>query len=562
MNCLKPLVMMQLKDKIDFSFARTKKTLIRKIIFTILRFAVVLLATWVVSMLLDLFVFDASDFPNVLTLVLTFLFAASLLTCTIGLVKSLYYADDNKVLITLPADNGLIFLSKIIVYYLYELIRELMLILPIILGVGIYMAGKVSLWFIPWTVLSMLFVPALPVLIGALLSIPSLFIARFIGKFPVIKVSLFVIAVAAFVALVVWGISLIPQDIDLINQGPIVISESRAFLLRFSNNVAPVAWLVKMFIGIRQPDATYSFFNGKTLLVFGILIASILVLLALVYFVGKPLFFKMMSKSFEFQKNANAKPKENKPKSKWLAFLQKEFKLCIANAEVSMTFLAVYIAVPLLIYLMNSFYAAMNTSLQGNVMSWAFNILIMLLPMLASNSVIATLYSKEGRAGYMKKTEPVNILQPLTAKIFFFALMSIPSVIATTVVFAKFYGASFAWYDCVMLAVMLLGFQYGHILFSALQDILNPQNEQYATIGESTQNPNEGKSLLLAFIISILVALFAFLIFGDYSYDWYNTWGITNVTASVLRLMLIALTFCVTMIILYIKNVKAYYYER
>ncbi len=558
MRCLKPLVLMQLKDKLDFGFARTKKTLIRKIIFTILRFAAVLLGTWVVCTLLDLFVFDASDFPNVLTLVITFLLAASLLTSTIGLVKSLYFADDNRVLITLPAGNGWIFLSKIVVYYLYELIREAMLILPIVLGVEIFMLNRLSFWVIPWTVFSMIFVPAIPVLIGALLSIPSLFIARFINRFPVIKISLFVIGVAGFVALVVWGIGLIPEDIDLINQGAILISETRAFLLRFSKRVPPIAWLVNMFIGLRQPDMTYNLFNGKTIMVFGILVASVAALLTIVYFVEKPLFFKMMSKSFEFQKNANAKAKLNKPKGKWYAFLHKEFKLCVANAEVSMSFLAVYIAVPLLIYLMNSFYSAMNTSLKGNVMAWAFNFLIMLLPMLASNSIIATLYSKEGRAGYLKKTEPVNILQPLSAKIFFFAAMSLPSIIATTVVFSTFYSDSFQWYDCVMLTMMLLGFQYGHILYSALQDILHPQNEQYATVGESAHNPNEGKSLLLAFIISAAVALFAYLIFGDSSFDW----GMRDVTASMLRLMLIALAFCGTMVVLFIRNIKAYYYER
>ena len=35
MNALKTLVLMQLKDKVDFSFMRTKKALISKIILTI-----------------------------------------------------------------------------------------------------------------------------------------------------------------------------------------------------------------------------------------------------------------------------------------------------------------------------------------------------------------------------------------------------------------------------------------------------------------------------------------------------------------------------------------------
>ena len=55
---LKPLVMMQLKDKIDFSFMKNKKKLITKIILSILSFALItgiIFALLFVSKLLKLF---------------------------------------------------------------------------------------------------------------------------------------------------------------------------------------------------------------------------------------------------------------------------------------------------------------------------------------------------------------------------------------------------------------------------------------------------------------------------------------------------------------------------
>ncbi len=550
MNHLKALVLMQLKDKIDFSFTHTKKTLIRKIIFTILRFAVVAALAYIVSMVLELFIFYASDLPNVMTFVLTFLLLATTLTCTIGLVKSLYFAADNRVLITMPVGNAWIFISKIVVYYLYELLRQYMFIFPILLGIGLYMNTIVSPLFIPWMAITMLLVPALPVLIGGILSIPALFIARFVNRVPLLKIILVVAGITAFVWGVVAVIDLIPENIDILNYRPDVKAIIKNFIVDVGKSIPVCGWLVTMFIGVRQPDMTYSLFDWTVPLIFVSMLAIIALLFVVVYFLSKPLFFKMMSKSFEFEKKYTIQRRKNKPHGKVFAFLQKEFKLCILNTEVSMSFLAVYIAVPLLIYLMNSLYAAMNTSLQGDVLSWTFNVLIMLLPMLASNSMISTLYSKEGRAGYMKKTEPVNILFPLISKLFFFLLFSIPSIVGTIVVFGKFYSEIFTWYELVLLALTLLFFQYGHIFFSAMLDVMNPQNEQYATVGESAQNPNENKSTLVAFAISVAVTLFAYLFFNE------------NVFTAVLRLCLIGGVFCFAMIRSFVLNVKAYYYEK
>ncbi len=558
MKHLKALVLMQLKDKIDLGFLRTKKALIRKIIFTVLKFAIVLAATYLIRFILQ-FMVDGSDTPQIMMTVLTFLIGISFLTCTVGLVKSLYFADDNRVLITMPVEGSWIFVSKMIVYYLYELAREYMLIVPIVLGLGIYNFASFGFWFIPWTMLIMVIVPAVPVLVGALLSIPSLYIARFANRFQVAKIVLFLLAVGAFVAAVVWAIGLIPEDIDLLNKdGEALKNGIKTIVYKFEDVALPIAWLVYLFIG-KEVNTKYTLLVPRTFIILAGLIAAIAVLFALVYFISRPLFFKMMSKSFEFEKKAISKEKLNTPRGKWYAFTLKEFKLCVMNIEVSMSFLAVYVIVPLLIYLMNSLYAAMDISFKGNVMAWAFNFLIMLLPMLASNSVIATLFSKEGRAGYMKKTEPVNILMPLVAKLFFFLVLSIPSIIATTTIFGSFYGAEFEWYDLIMLAFMLLFFQYGHIFLSALFDIMNPQNEQYATVGDSVQNPNENKSTLVAFLISGAVALFSFIILDDYTF---NFWMSSMVTSAMLRLFVIAAVFCAVCVSLFVKNVKAYYYEK
>ncbi len=44
-------------------------------------------------------------------------------------------------------------------------------------------------------------------------------------------------------------------------------------------------------------------FTGNLLLIFAILLASMAAILAIVYFIAKPLFLKMTATPFEFEKN-------------------------------------------------------------------------------------------------------------------------------------------------------------------------------------------------------------------------------------------------------------------
>ena len=557
MKHLKALVLMQLKDKLDLGFVKSKKLLIRKIVFTLVKFAAVagvaLLVRWLLGMLMN---FAASETPRLMVVLVTFLLGISCITCTVELVRSLYFADDNRVLITYPVPGNLIFVSKLVVCYFYELAKEYLLVVPVLLGCGLLSIKTLTWVFIPWTLIIMIIVPAVPVLIGALLSIPALFIARFVGRHSVIKVALFAIGVG----LATWGIavliSLLPENINLINQGGELIFKIKNFLLRFERAVLPASWLVYLITGKPGANLVYNVFAGRTFVILAGLIALIAVLFAVAFFLSRPLFFNMMSKSFEFEKGASDKGKPNKTHGKWLTFIIKEFKLCIANEEVFLPFLATYIAVPLLIFLLNKLYAAMDTRLKGQVMTYAFNLLIMLLPMLASNAVIATLFSKEGRAGYIKKTKPVNILMPIFAKLFFFMVLSVPSVIATTVVFGYFVSDMFRWYDLALLSAMLIFLQCAHILFSALLDIMRPQNEQYATVGESARNPNESASTLVAFILSAFFAGFGYMLFSEV------TLSTATVTAAVIKLAAIALVLLAAMYTLFVRCISAFYYDK
>ena len=94
--------------------------------FTVLKLGVVTAIIYLILYLSSYIgLFYNSDFPRVVVIVLTISLVLSLISSTVELMKTLYFSDDNKVLITFPVDGNKIFVSKIIVFYLYELKKSL-----------------------------------------------------------------------------------------------------------------------------------------------------------------------------------------------------------------------------------------------------------------------------------------------------------------------------------------------------------------------------------------------------------------------------------------------------
>ena len=545
MKHLKALVMMQLKDKLDFSFLSTKQKIISKVVFTVLKFAIVAAVAYVVFMLLSMLLFIDGRVPSeLMTFVFGVIFILSVFSCMIGLMQSLYFADDNRVLITFPVDGNVIFLSKLIVYYVFELKRSIFLTIPIFVGFGIF--SKMSALYFIWLFIAFLAISALPVLIGAVLSIPALYVYRFFKKAPLLKIITICLCAVAVVFLAYNLISLIPENINLIEQRGAIVAYIQKGLTWCKDNVFPVNILVSMLVGYLS-GFSYSILHINVLKYFGVLNAVLVALATLVFFISRPLFFKMMSRSFEYEKKLIQDVKPNRKRGIIATFFKTELTSLLRSGLTS-TFIVMYIAVPLLIYLLNKIFAAMDTALEGKYMVYSFNLLIMILPIMASNAVIATLYSRDGRVAYLKKTLPLSPVIPIVIKVVPMLVCSAISLSCSVIVFSFFVDLNAI--QLILLCVCLIAVQFGHVFWSVTMDIMNPQNELYATTGSVDDNPNETFSTISAFVISALLAFLSYLLFPE------------GLTKACVKLALIGLAFAIALIYMFVSKIKVYYYEK
>ena len=119
MKQLIKLTLLQLRDKIDLSWVKSKQDLIRTIVFGIAKFAVVAAIVYAVLYLLTLIgiVEKYQATLPLFTIFLTLVLVMGLGSATYNLMQSLFFADDNKVLITFPVTANTLFFSKIFKIY-------------------------------------------------------------------------------------------------------------------------------------------------------------------------------------------------------------------------------------------------------------------------------------------------------------------------------------------------------------------------------------------------------------------------------------------------------------
>ena len=549
MKALKTLVLMQLKEKLNLKGKRFKgKTILSGIIFTILKFALVVALCFGILFLcrfLHLFSLINIIPANVITVVFLVMLVVSIISATMSLTKSMYYSYDNPVLLTLPCRPTQVYLSKLIVFYIYELIRNMSFMVPLFIAFG--MINGYSLIYYPWMIFCYLFISMIPIALGALLSIPMMWFYNFFRQYKRLQFFTLVAVIAIVTFVVVKAIGLIPTNIDLIGTWGTTFWEIQDFLNKFIVDFEIIYKLIIMIVGVRV-NLTNVLFTTSTIFTFIYMIIALVVLFGVGLLVVKPLFYKMASKPFEYRKE-KVKEKKNKVTNKKVSSLKTEILLNFRQPERLFVNIGLLIAMPVLIFFLNKLFAAMNTRMLGNNMAIAFNVLIILLIALSSNSYAASIFSRDGRSSYLIKVQPSKYQPLLLSKLVFNIVFMVLSFIATF--FVLYYNTGLGFVKSLVLILGCLFIYFAHLFYSAELDIMSPQIELYATIGSNDSNPNETKSTLIAFLGSFLTFAILLLLLIE------NSAIITYI-----KILLIGLTLMIFRLYMLLSKIKLYYMER
>ena len=522
------LTIMQLKEKMDVAYLRSFKKTLFHVIFAILEFAAITAVCYLLFWAAKLFnVFDLAGLipTNVLVVVFTVMLTLSIVFATAGLVNSLYLSRDNLVLLTLPATPTMVFLSKLLVYYVYEFKKNFMFLIPFFCAYGI--SSGLPAYYYPWVLILFVFIAAVPVLLSALLSIPALYVYQFLRKFRVLQYVLFTTVFFGLLFAAYYAISMIPENINIVETWGTTFFKIRHFLTTFERMALPVTWLTALIVGKPQ-GIINNLFGGWTLPILAGLLATLALFVTLGLVISKPLFYKMASKPFEYTKKTKIKEHGNKKASPFLSAVKKEWLVaCRDNTLVSLVGQLV-VLMPLAIALLNSLYQAMNTRFVGLQMTVCFNLIIVLLFMLSANVRLSSVYSRDGFSAYLNKVQPSTYGSLLFSKLTVNLVVGFVGVVLSTVVYAQYGALNIR--QLLLFATTIYFVFVAHAFWSAEMDIMNPQTSQYATFSEQSNNPNENKSTGLAFAMAFAWGLGQLLLAMENSnVVWWKIFGVALV---------------------------------
>ena len=554
-RALVTLVKMQLKEKMDLGYLRSKRQLVFKTTWLFIEFAAITAIIAVIFhfiKLLGLFSL-VHDIPvSVISLAFGVMLLLSLITDTIGLVKSLYFSKDNTVLLTFPATPSLVFLSKLVTYYVYEFRKNFMFTIPMFIAYGLIVRGyglsdPKGLLYYPWLVLMFVLISSIPVLLAALLSIPAMFIYIFLNRVKVLQYLLYSALGGGAILLVWWLIGLLPENINFIETWGDTYWQIQAFLDGYVKTFAPIYEFTELIVG-RTVGLSSVIFHSGTVRTLLMTVALGIGLLLMCLLCSKPLFCRMASTPFEFKKKDSIKWRKNYKLPTAVSAIKKEFVIGVrSNAFIKLGGILVVI-MPMAIYLLNKLYSAMDTRFIGTQMTICFNIVIILLIMLMTNIDIASVYSRDGSSSYLNKVQPTPYATLLFSKLIFPMIIALVGLAFTVNVFAI--EAGLAQSDAILMGVMIYGVYIAHLFSSAESDIMNPQYEQYATFNEQANNPNETGSGVSAILFSAIVFAIAFFLSSR------------NDTGIWLKLAIVAICLAVFKVFTYLSKIKAFYKEK
>lgn len=534
---IKTLTLMQLGEKLDTGVLKKPKKLIVSILYKLL--AIGLLSAFIFVLMYGmkalLHIEVGSSF---FIFVIAILQLLSILFAISGLSTSMYLANDNQLLFSYPARHNEVFISKMLVFLVYELLRNSTYLLPFLIAFGL--STSLNLWvgYWPMMIVMLLVLSLIPVLIGVLISIPVIFIKKWLKDKPVVATLL----ALAFGGLLLYGVISFLSSV----QGSVGFTAMYHIIYEKINNA--IAYVVS--ISLYCKNIAGLFFNFSIWKNILIILAICLGLLTLAFLISRPIYFKMAVGAYEFTNKKKRKSKFiNAEKTPFISYLSKEFKLLFRSSDHLVGNFIFLLFLPIILLLLNKLISSYSMVERGEQMLISFNILLGLAILLSSNTESATAFSKEGDKFYLLKISPVSIKKQALAKVTFNILISCLVMVITSISIA--YATDISGLDMTLILFLFIFVDVAHIFWSIDIDLMNPQFKLHANDEFTKENKNVQKSISIGILLAILFAVGSFLLFTiNYNTGWIKL----LIIAAILMIMRIYLFF--TRISVYFKHIE------
>lgn len=528
---VKYLTLMQIGDKVRGLKTGGTKKLVASVCIKLLLMAIAIAAFYAVFMILQ-GVFSLELTKDLLVTIIFITQFISIISCLSGMMLVLFVSKENTMLLAFPCNYSEIFLSKILVFAIEEFLKSLYFVLPLLIGYGIN--ANVGVWY--WVQLPVVWIALclFPVFIGALLSIPAIYISKFLKSHVFIYAILLSLLIIVGYILVYWLLSQINPPVN-------IAGKYAEFLMAVKDACASINKFALFYNFMGN-----ALFGDLTALYFPLFVLTLIALGVLCFLIAMPFYFKAASGVAENSSTKKHKIKYGSGKNLFLTFFKKELKIHLRSSESMTSIITVALLFPTLSYIFNFIMSLINTSTLGNYMTIAFNIMITLSLLGTHNASSAAAISSEGNEFAILKTAPSDTSMISWAKLTVTALINLISLIVTGIMLV--FSMKVPVLDVVFIVLTILFISIGQIAWGFEFDLKKPKITEYAAKGDAvTDNSNVGKAIAISFIVSTLAGLASMLFLVDsYFFGW-------------MRILIMASVFMLVRLYLLHSNLRAYF---
>lgn len=496
---IKKLIKLQFAEKFTLFKTGNKRSLFYSVLFKLLGFVV---GTIVLYFVLNFFR-DSAGFSlneGVLGSIIFLLCVICFLSTISRVFKNLYDVKDNQFLFTLPVTSNEVFVSKIVITFMQEMITAILLSVTFQTAFSLSAGGMLypvfnttSFSYIFMVLFTTFILPILIVLLATLISIPIVLLIKAIKKHTATVIISLIVILSISLVLFSLVVNLVVGNMSLVGQWFTLSYKVQTALDNFANASLIFSTIANMYKGVGTIVGTF------------IILLIIICLFFITYYTIKPFYFKISVTENIKQKNIMNTKSSKQSKTSFGAITKKNIQMLWQNPSQFFSFFTILIIMPFIILLVDKFFNALYLRDLGYELLFGSNLAMISIFALMGNIYAGTGVSQEGSNYYLLKSGPVSYFKQGLSKVlinfvisfFFIFVSSLISCISTKISFAQ----------SIFIIVCASILSLAHILYSYAYDFAYP----YVTWYDSSQfqkGKNIGKTISRGLIWGILYGAF------------------------------------------------------
>ena len=442
---------------------------------------------------LDMFIeirIDNTPAPDIrLFELLSLIYGAILLMLVLSGISqinnALFASEDMRVIAALPIGANTLYLSKIILIYLAQLVVACFTVLPVNLTVAVHCEVPVS--FYPLTVLVLLLMPLISVAIASVCALPYHALKAALKDRFVINFIVITLITALLLFLYAYVLEAV-KELLLGDQMKYFFDENvMKTIAQVSANLYPANLIANILLG-RNLALSYS-------VIAAILVASVAVSLLTIRRILTSALQSKISGSANFVKKFKPSLRANSP---FGAMLKKEFLLIFRTPSYMFSYFAVAIVVPLLVYFCISIGSSLVLKLIAVDSNLELAIFLTILFGTLANMFCSTNISREGTLFYSLKAMPLDYRQVVFSKVALCMIVTAASqMLSATLLAATGYVSAL---NAVFLFAIGVLFGFTQVCVATRVDFNHPHFAGAAD-GEIQESGNTSSSVIVLGII-------------------------------------------------------------